>query len=160
MRSSYFIRLARVSHWISKMAHEVTRNQPARMHPRRAVTKENEMAKRNAGGKASDGILERSADRIGEALGTAVRTMEDLGGRVAGTATDLAGRAAETATTLTRRAGNQVRGATRRATRKASKSARSATKRVKAGGRRTLSQARAAAARARRSIKQTRRKKR
>jgi hypothetical protein len=46
------------------------------------VTKENSMAKQNRDDTASAGLLERSADRIGAALGTAVRRMEDLGGAV------------------------------------------------------------------------------
>jgi hypothetical protein len=79
--------------------------------------KENSMAKRNRGTVSAD-LLERSADRIGEALGTAVRTMEDLGGRAAQAASDLRGRAeavVQKARPTTRRL--KASGRTRRGTR-------------------------------------------
>jgi hypothetical protein len=101
--------------------------------------KENGMAKQNPEGKAPEGLLERSADRIGEALGTAVRKMEDLGGRAAEVASDLRGRA-ETV-------GQKARKAVRRTTR-----------RIKASGRRTRKTT--TAGRSRKSTKRTATKKR
>jgi hypothetical protein len=103
------------------------------------VAKENGMVKQNPEGNASEGLLERSADRIGEALGTAVRKMEDLGGRAAEAASDLRGRAETVG-------------------RKARKAVRRTTRRIKASGRRTRKAA--AAGRGRRSTKRTSRKQR
>jgi hypothetical protein len=77
------------------------------------------MAKRNPDGRAPEGLLERSADLIGETLGTAVRRMEDLGGRAragAAAATREVRKAARRTTRRIKLTSRRTRGGTRTTT--------------------------------------------